>query len=299
MSYYDYEYTPPIRVRGGIRANSKRGAFGSNWWAKRWLKTLEEFDIGARLDRGKSYARQGQVTSIDIQPGAVTALVQGSRSEPYKVDIKVQTIQTEDWERVASAMAEQPVIAASLLAGRMPETIEETFQNAGLSMFPSRMDDLSTNCSCPDWSNPCKHIAATYLLLGEEFDRDPFLIFRMRGMNRDELLGMEFRQSAQTLEGTPLTPEPLEPNPETFWTGQQHSENGSQPIPHLDTEYPDQDAALPQQLGRFPFWQGEQELVDALKDIYMTASKRAIAHLESMSVQSSEKRLSDLSQKSP
>ena len=299
MSYYDYEYVPPIRVRGGIRANSKRGAFGSNWWAKRWLKTLEEFDIGARLGRGKSYARQGQVTSIDIQLGTVTALVQGSRSKPYKVVIKVQTIQTEDWERIASAMAEQPVIAASLLAGRMPETIEETFQKAGLSMFPSRMDDLRTNCSCPDWSNPCKHIAATYLLLGEEFDRDPFLIFRMRGMNREELLGTEFRRSAQTLEGPPLIPEPIEPNPETFWAGQQHPENSSQPIPHLDTEHPDQNAALPQQLGRFPFWQGEQELVNTLKDIYMTASKRAIAHLESMSDLSGEKRLSDPSQKSP
>ena len=283
MSYYDYEPTKPIPVRGGIRANSKRGAFGSNWWAKRWLKTLEEFDIGARLDRGKSYARQGQVTSINIQPGTVTARVQGSQATPYKVDIKVQTIQPADWERVASAMAEQPVIAASLLAGRMPETIEETFQKAGLSMFPSRMDDLRTNCSCPDWSNPCKHIAATYLLLGEEFDRDPFLIFRMRGMNRDELLGPEFQQSAQTLEGPPLAPEPIEPDPEAFWNGQEYSENSAQPTQRLDTEYQDQDAALPQQLGRFPFWQGEQELTNALKDIYMAASKRAIAQLENMS----------------
>ena len=92
MSYNDYLYTKPIEVRGGIRAGSKRGAFGSSWWAKRWLQTLEEFRIGSRLDRGRSYARRGQVMSIDVQPGGVTAKVQGSRKRPYNVSIEVRTI---------------------------------------------------------------------------------------------------------------------------------------------------------------------------------------------------------------
>ena len=199
MSYNDYLYTKPIEVRGGIRAGSKRGAFGSSWWAKRWLQTLEEFRIGSRLDRGRSYARRGQVMSIDVQPGGVTAKVQGSRKRPYNVSIEVRTISPPDWERLQAAMAEQPIIAASLLSGRMPDNIEDTFRAAGLSMFPDRQDDLETDCSCPDWSNPCKHVAAVYLLLGEEFDRDPFLIFRMRGMDRGDLLGPEF---------PPLRPDP-------------------------------------------------------------------------------------------
>ena len=218
MSYNDYVYTKPIEVRGGIRAGSKRGAFGSNWWARRWLQTLEEFQIGTRLDRGRSYARRGQVMSIDVQPGGVTARVQGSRKRPYSVSIEVRTISTPDWERLQEAMAEQPIIAASLLSGRMPDNIEECFRAVGLSMFPDRQDDLETDCSCPDWSNPCKHVAAVYLLLGEEFDRDPFLIFRMRGMDREDLLGPEFRRSAQTLEGPALPTEPLPPEPGEFWS---------------------------------------------------------------------------------
>ena len=273
MAYYDREYSRPIDVKGGIRAASRRGDFGSNWWAKRWTQTLEQFSIGARLSRGRSYARRGQVLSIDVQNGVVEAQVQGSRKRPYDVEISVRTIEAGDWERLRQALAEQPVIAASLLAGRMPENIEDTFKAVGLSMFPEKGDDLETDCSCPDWSNPCKHIAAVYLLLGEEFDRDPFLIFRMRGMDREDLLGEEFRQSAQTIEGPPLAPEPLPEDPDVFWAN---------PLPELagvdlgTATVPDMHAALPQQLGRFPFWQGELELIPALRGIYAKASQGAL-----------------------
>ena len=92
MNYYDYEYTRPIEAKGGIRAASRRGEFGSNWWAKRWMQTLEQFRIGARLSRGRSYARRGQVLKIDIRNGLVEAEVQGSRKRPYDVEISVRTI---------------------------------------------------------------------------------------------------------------------------------------------------------------------------------------------------------------
>ena len=171
-------------------------------------------------------------------------------------------------------MAEQPIIAASLLSGRMPDNIEDTFRVAGLSMFPDRQGDLETDCSCPDWSNPCKHVAAVYLLLGEEFDRDPFLIFRMRGMDREDLLGPEFRRSAQTLEGPTLPAEPLPPEPGEFWANpltalREKDHAGPAVIPDLA-------AALPQQLGRFPLWQGNLEFVPAMQGIYRTASQRAV-----------------------
>ena len=96
MTYYDYEYSRPIDVKGGIRAASRRGDFGSTWWAKRWIQTLEQFRIGARLSRSRSYARRGQVLSIDIQNGAVEAQVQGSRKRPYDVEISVRTIAAAD-----------------------------------------------------------------------------------------------------------------------------------------------------------------------------------------------------------
>ena len=69
----------PIQAKGGIKAQSKRGTFGQSWWAQRWIRVLESFDIGARLGRGRSYARGGQVLSVDIDKGVVTAKVQGSR----------------------------------------------------------------------------------------------------------------------------------------------------------------------------------------------------------------------------
>jgi uncharacterized Zn finger protein len=194
--YHDFGYSDffprstPRQAKGGIKAQSKRGTFGESWWAKRWIAVLESFQIGARLGRGRSYARRGQVLSIDIQTGEVKAKVQGSRPTPYGITIKLKPIPTAGWKKLADALGQQAVFAAKLLAGEMPQDIEQAFKAAGLSLFPEKLKDLATDCSCPDWSNPCKHIAAVYYLLGEEFDRDPFLIFKLRGMTREGLVGL-------------------------------------------------------------------------------------------------------------
>jgi uncharacterized Zn finger protein len=190
---YGFGYFPPSTPReakGGIKAQTKRGAFGESWWAKRWIQVLESFNIGARLGRGRSYARSGQVLTIDIQKGLVTAGVQGSRPKPYNVTIKMKTLGRKEWAKLGKVLSQQAAFAARLLAGQMPETIEDAFKSAGLSLFPQALKDLETDCSCPDWSNPCKHIAAVYYLIGEEFDRDPFLILKLRGIDREELIGM-------------------------------------------------------------------------------------------------------------
>ena len=113
-----------------------------------------------------------------------------------------------------------------------------------------------------------------YLLLGEEFDRDPFLIFRMRGMDRESLLGPEFRRSAQTLEGPTLPAEPLPPEPGEFWPNPLKALREKDHAGPAVT--PDLAAALPQQLGRFPLWQGNLEFVPAMQDIYRAASQRAV-----------------------
>ena len=130
----------------------------------------------------------GQVLSIETDKGRVRAKVQGSRPKPYEVAIQVKTLSSADWQKVVRELSKQAIFMAKLLAGEMPQDIEKVFKDARLSVFPEKLKDLKTECSCPDWSNPCKHIAAVYYLLGEEFDRDPFLIFKLRGMNRDEFL---------------------------------------------------------------------------------------------------------------
>jgi len=193
MRHWDnyYRYFPPSiprEAKGGIRAQSKRGSFGQSWWARRWIAVLEGFHIGARLNRGRSYARRGQVLSISIEKGLVRAEVQGSRPKPYEVAIQVKRLTTQSWNMVAKALSQQAIFAAKLLSGEMPQDIEKVFEQVGLTLFPEKLHDLVTDCSCPDWSNPCKHTAAVFYLLGEEFDRDPFLIFKMRGRSREELI---------------------------------------------------------------------------------------------------------------
>ena len=185
-----YKPSRPRAAKGGIKSQSKRGTFGESWWAKRWINVLESFNIGARLGRGRSYARSGQVLSIDIDKGVIDAQVQGSRPKPYKIQIKIKPLSAANWQKVGQALSRQAIFAAKLLAGEMPQDVEEVFRSVGVKLFPEKLQDLQTNCSCPDWSNPCKHIAAVYYLLGEEFDRDPFLIFKLRGMGREEVVGL-------------------------------------------------------------------------------------------------------------
>jgi uncharacterized Zn finger protein len=153
------------------------------------------------LSRGRSYARSGQVLNLDIKPGHVDSRVQGSRPSPYKVQIEIKPLSAKDWARVADAMAQQAIFAAKLLSGEMPPNIEEAFATAKVNVFPVSHSDLETDCSCPDYSNPCKHIAAVYYLLGEQFDADPFLLFRLRGKSKDEIIAM-LRARRSTAEPT-------------------------------------------------------------------------------------------------
>src|SRR5437868_11387653 len=201
-----YEPSSPIRVEGGIKTKKGYGQIGETWWSKRWIAVLESFNMGTRLTRGRSYARQGQVISIDVEPGIVKAKVQGSQPKPYKVEIRLKTLSDQDWEKVTEAMASQAIFAANLLAGEMPKNIEEAFSAVQLSLFPTALKELETNCSCPDWANPCKHIAAVYYLLAERFDEDPFLIFKLRGRTKEQIIEILREKRAATLPPESASP---------------------------------------------------------------------------------------------
>jgi len=97
-----YEPARPKPVKDGIRAKSQRGEIGETWWSKRWIGVLHSFGMGARLDRGRSYARKGQVVSIDVQKGIVTAKVQGTRAKPYSVEIELKPLSEKAWETCLS-----------------------------------------------------------------------------------------------------------------------------------------------------------------------------------------------------
>ncbi len=193
-----YEARKPKEVEDGIKAKSRRGAIGEKWWSKRWVALLESFKMGARLGRGRSYARKGQVISIDVRKGVVRSKVQGARSKPYDLEIRLTQISDDDWEKAIEAMASKAVFAAKLLSGEMPKDIEEAFVDAGCSLFPGKKD-IKTNCSCPDWADPCKHIAAVYYIMAEKFDEDPFLLFKLRGRTKDEIIEALRESRASTM----------------------------------------------------------------------------------------------------
>ncbi|MCW2923781.1 MAG: hypothetical protein JWM98_1185, partial [Thermoleophilia bacterium] len=260
--------TTPRRVSGGIRAQGKLGA---SWWSRRWLAALEAVGIGDRLERGRAYARGGQVRTLEVRLGGVTASVQGTRLEPYEATVDVAVIEQARWLDVATALAGQARFRAQLLAGEVPEDIEAVFRRLDLTLFPVLEDDLRTSCTCADWASPCRHVAAACYLVGEALDRDPFLLFRMRGVERGVLLAM---LAGITPEGTePATdevhdgdgseaarPAPGHLDVNRFW----HGDPLPAPPP-LDLQPPAVDAPLVRLLGAPAAWTGADDFEPALR----------------------------------
>ena len=184
-------YPPPSRprpVEGGLKARSARGAIAQTWWSERFISVLEDIGLGNRIQRGRTYARKGQVLSLEVDPGSITAQVQGSRARPYRIRIGIPTFGKSEWAQVERILAENAWYTAKLLSGEMPDDIEDVFAGLGLSLFPATPRELSLDCSCPDHAVPCKHLAATFYLLAESFDDDPFDILAWRGREREDLL---------------------------------------------------------------------------------------------------------------
>lgn len=194
------------RPADGIKARSTRGEIGESWWSRRFITVLTSFGNASRLTRGRAYARAGQVLHLRIAPGQVDAAVQGSRPEPYQVRIGLKPYAEKVWRAIEEVLAEQALFSARLLAGEMPVEIEEIFAGAKVPLFPAGWRDLTMSCSCPDAAVPCKHIAATFYLLAEAFDDDPFEILHWRGRPRETLLA-----NLRALRGDDEVSEPSAP----------------------------------------------------------------------------------------
>lgn len=170
------------------------------WWVQRWVELLNTYRFKKRLERGRIYAREGHILSLEYKGSKVMALVQGTAEEPYKLSIWLDAFTDEDWNYVIDSLSEQAIYSAQLLAGEMPAEIEAVFTANGLSLYPFNLSEVHSKCSCPDPKNPCKHIAAVYYQLGDFFREDPFVLFQLRGRSRDSILDAlrQRRQSADT-----------------------------------------------------------------------------------------------------
>ncbi len=201
-SWERFPESRPLPAEGGLTPSRARGPLGEHWWSQRFVGVLESYGLGARMQRGRRYARSGQVLSLDVRAGQLLAQVQGSRVTPYLVTVEAGRASESQWQRVDEVLGSRVGFAARLLAGTVPPELEDAFDTAGVQLFPARWSDLAASCSCPDGANPCKHIAAVLYLFADRLDDDPWLLLAWRGRTRDQVLAPLMAQTATPLQGS-------------------------------------------------------------------------------------------------
>lgn len=256
-------------------ASSSTTSPEKRWWRDRFWSVMESIGLAKRLERGKRYARAERVLAIDVAPGIVTAHVQGSRYEPYEAELEVRTFSEDQWELAVAALASQAIFSAKLLAGEMPENIEDVFASVGLSLFPASTDDITMGCTCPDAVAPCKHIAALHYVLADKLDADPFLLFLLRGCPRERLLReLRHHRAAEASGQARVTKSAatLEDAIERFWKMGDAIKGVS-----IVIEPPNVSASLLKRLGMPSFWKSHPEIRGSLTRLYAKVTERAMA----------------------
>lgn len=177
--------------------------FGSTWWGRAWLEALESSGTGyeSQLPRGRSYARKGHVREFELNPGHISAKVVDRSGELYRVDIAVRTLAPVEQDQIAAAIAARAAHLAALLDGELLPAVVEDAAEVDVALLPAA-SDLRPDCSCEDWAEPCKHAAAVCYVIAAELDRDPFMVFLLRGVTRSDLLDAVRRQRGSSAAGT-------------------------------------------------------------------------------------------------
>lgn len=265
--------------------------FTRTWWGDRFIKALESITDEGRLSRGRSYARGGKVKSFEIQQNRIYAQVRGSvnpyfgvyKEPTYEIEIEIKPIAQKNWVKAIEKFSAKASIVSKLLLNEVPENIEAAFSELGLNLLPHSAKDFTSNCSCPDYSNPCKHIAGVYYLVASRLDQDPFLLFELRGLSKTELqaqlarspLGKALSGEMNT-EDMPLEPvaslftlpkrQPLttQPSARDFWLGAKRLP------PAIEAPSPNSvSAILVKKQGDFPaFWPKDQSFIATMEEFY-------------------------------
>ncbi|MCD6184998.1 MAG: hypothetical protein J7K84_04305 [Deltaproteobacteria bacterium] len=171
----------------------------STWWGKSWNRNLERYaDYSNRIGRGRSYVRHGAVLDLRIEPGKVESLVQGSRARPYTVSIKIRPINKKTWQNIVSACKGKLESFEELLAGKFPKALSEIFMAQGVGLFPSP-EEIEFDCSCPDWADMCKHVAATLYGISARLDENPGLFFSLRKVAMKDLVAQAVKDESRKL----------------------------------------------------------------------------------------------------
>lgn len=204
-----YPASVPLPADGGLATSKQRGAMAGTWWSRRFVEILDSYGLGARMQRGRRYARSGQVLTLEVRTASILAQVQGSRRTPYLVTVSLPEPTPRQWRGIEEAMRARVGFAARLLAGEVPVDLEEVFEAAGGTLFARSWNELRAECNCPDWENPCKHIAATLYVFADQLDGDPWLLLAWRGRTREQVL--------ELLGGAPSGPSPSTVEVAPWW----------------------------------------------------------------------------------
>ncbi|MEM7648583.1 MAG: SWIM zinc finger family protein [Cyanobacteria bacterium P01_A01_bin.70] len=260
------------------------------WWGQKFIEAIEQLTDAGRLSRGRAYSKPNRLLHFDIKDGTVVAQIRGNvnpyfgvHKEPrYNTVIDFEPISKAKWAAVIALMGSKASLISRLLLNEIPDNIEDSFATLGLHLLPASEHDFHTQCSCPDWSNPCKHIAGLYYRIATELDSDPFLLFELRGLPRADLQA----QLAQTPLGQALAAElsaeqqPPRPSDRYFTAPQTHPVGdlslkdfwqGEKRLPTtMEVATPSPvSAVLVKKQGDFPeFWQRDNSFIETMEGLY-------------------------------
>jgi uncharacterized Zn finger protein len=270
---------PPATKKPPPEHGIKLKKLGSTWWGQRWVGALESVLGGSagRLARGRSYARAGRTHDLIIKDGKVSAKVTGSAPTPYAISIELTQLPEAAWNAAIAKLAEKAQFAAELLAGHMPQNIDDVFRSVGASLFPRLRSDLATTCSCPDWGDPCKHVAAAHYVLGEAIDGDPFLLFELRGRQRQQVLDALRVARGEDDGDTEGSEASLVPAVTLGMLDAAEYDRGPAALPalHFSFDAPRQPGALLRQLGAPSSWTANGSPGEALAAVVRAAGDAA------------------------
>ena len=162
---------------------AERITYGKTWWGQQWLNALASIDMANRLPRGKTYANKGSVQGLAIAQNQISASIKGSAPRPYKAKLSVPLFTNQEKEALLTEIRENPATLAQLLNRQLPPELTEFTNRRNIVLFPHSFRDLAMGCSCPDFAVPCKHLAAVVYTIANEIDRNPFLVFQLKGLD--------------------------------------------------------------------------------------------------------------------
>lgn len=247
--------------------------FGKTWWGGEWINALNRIDYNEnRLPRGKSYARNGKVVEIKIKNNVIQAKVKGSRPSPYKITIRLKPFDREDYNTVKGIVQSNISLAEEINMGKLPQSFHQLLMEEEVFIFPQSWKQIDAQCSCPDWANPCKHLAAVYYTIANEIDKNPFLLFHLRGITTEEMLSFAgLNNSTDSIENFPVIP--FIPFSEiNYIAGEAACKNHD--IPVLDFDKTDLENVL-SFLSPQPMFYHEGDFRNEIRKIYSHAVKNA------------------------